>query len=253
MARLADILDGENSKAIPIIVILAIVFHILVLIIVPYFLSLQWKPKILSRPPTFELVQLQPQPPARRQPTPPAPKPVAETPQPTPVEPQPPAVVPPKPNIEKKIEPKKEDPKKPIEQPKSQPQTQPVEAPKPKVVEEDISDLEDLFADTPAPAISNVSVQISEPFPYQWYLDQLQARIKNRWKPAANEKGEVVVQFTITRNGSLEGLKLVSSSGRAILDRQALQAVEMSAPFASLPQGFQGQSLGVVLTLKPQR
>jgi len=248
MAKFVDILDGDNEKIIPIIVILAIVFHILVLVIVPYILMMQWKPKILSRPPTFELVQLQtPQPPARKQP---APQPVVETP-PTPAEPPKVEVpTPPKPSDEKKIEPKKEE-TKPAEQPKQQQQqTQPAQPTKPQV-EEDLSDLENLFAD--APAASNVSLQISEPFEYQWYLDQLQAKIKNRWKPGANEKGEVVVQFTITRNGSLEGLKMVSSSGRAVLDRQAMQAVEMSAPFASLPAGFPGQSLGVVLTLKPQR
>lgn len=245
MARLVALLDGENSKAIPIFAVLAIVFHILVIIIVPYILSMQWKPKILSRPPTFELVKIQtPQPPARTQPAPP--QPVVETPaEPIkPVEPQKVAQTPPKPSVEKKVEPKKEETPKPVEQTQTQPK---------QVVEEDISDLEDMFAEAPsAPASQSVSLQISEPFPYQWYLDQLQAKIKNRWKPAANEKDEVVVQFTITRNGSMEGLKMVRSSGRAVLDRQAMQAVEMSAPFASLPSGFSSQSLEIILTLKPQ-
>ena len=258
-------MDGENSAALPIVGVLAVIFHILFILVVPFFLSLHWKPRIITRPPTFELIQIQtPQPAARAKPTPP--KPVVETPPepprpvepPTPTPPTPPTPTPPQPvRPEPRPEPQRpaEQPRpqpQPQQQPRQQPQQQAQPRPQPQVVEEDISALEELFA-TPAPAASAISLTISEPFPFQWYLDQLQERIRRRWNPGPNERGEVIVQFTITRNGSMEGLRLVTSSGRAVLDRQAMQAVEMAAPFAALPAGFGGQSLTVHLTLRPHR
>jgi protein TonB len=243
MSAIIRFLDSEdNPKAVPLILAFSIAFHIAVFIVVPFVVALHWKPRILSRPPTFELVQIQPpqQPKPRTRPT--APAQTVETPTPVIKEP----IIEPKPVVkEPKIEPKKQETSKPQEVSK------PVPVAPSKPVEEDISDLESLFAEPVSS--SSVSIQISEPFEYQWYLDQLQSKIKNRWKPAANEKGEVVVQFAISRNGSMSGLKLVNSSGRSILDRQAMQAVEMSAPFAQLPSGFSGQSLTVNLTLKPSR
>lgn len=239
MSAIVNFLDSEeNPKAVPVILAVSVAFHVVVFVVVPFLVALNWKPRILSRPPTFEIVQIQtPQPPkpqAKQRVSPPVqtPKPVV----PEPVETPPP---------EPKIQPKTQEAVKP----KETPQTKPAQQQKP--VEEDISDLENLFAEPVAS--STVSVQIAEPFEYQWYLDQLVSKIKSRWKPGANEKGEVGVQFVISRNGSMSDLKLVSSSGRSILDRQAMQAVEMSAPFAQLPSGFGGQFLTVNLTLKPAR
>jgi TonB family protein len=244
MSAIVNFLDSEeNPKAVPLILAFSVAFHVIVFIVVPFIVALNWKPRILSRPPTFEIVQIQaPQPPKPRAKQKVAP--AVETPKPVVPEPQ---IVPKsEPKPEPKPEPKKQETIKPKEtsQTKSTQQQKPAE-------EEDISDLESLFAE-PVTS-SSVSVQISEPFEYQWYLDQLQSKIKSRWKPGANEKGEVLVQFVISRNGSMSGLKLVSSSGRTILDRQAMQAVEMSAPFAQLPSGFAGQSLTVNLTLKPAK
>ena len=247
MSAIVNFLDSEeNPKAVPFILAFSVAFHIIVFIVVPFIVALNWKPRILSRPPTFEIVQIQtPQPPKPRAKQKVAP--AVETPKPVVPEPvvQEPQIVP---KSEPKLEPKKQETIKPKETSQTKSTTQQQQKP---VEEEDISDLESLFAE-PVTS-SSVSVQISEPFEYQWYLDQLQSKIKNRWKPGANEKGEVVVQFVISRNGSMSGLKLLSSSGRTILDRQAMQAVEMSAPFAQLPSGFAGQSLTVNLTLKPAK
>jgi len=245
MSAIVNFLDSEeNPKAVPLVLAISVAFHVVVFVVVPFIVALNWKPRILSRPPTFEIVQIQtPQPPKPRAKQKVAPA-AAETPKPVAPEPivQEPQIVP-------KSEPKHEPTKQETIKPKETSQTKPTQ--QQKAVEEDISDLESLFAE-PVTS-SSVSVQISEPFEYQWYLDQLQSKIKSRWKPGANEKGEVVVQFVISRNGSMSDLKLVSSSGRAILDRQAMQAVEMSAPFAQLPSGFSGQSLTVNLTLKPAK
>ena len=261
MSAFVRFLDGENNpKALPVIFIFSVAAHIILFVIIPIIFSLTWKPRILSRPPTFELVKIQvPQPQRQRSRPIEQPRPV-ETPPPAPVEaPVKPVEAPkpteaPKPVVqEPKIEPKKQETPT---RPREVAQTKPVETSKP--VEEDVSELESMFADNApatatAAAVSSVSALTAEPFEYQWYLDQLQSRIRSRWKPAANETGEVVVQFVISRNGSMSDLKLTKPSGRTILDRQAQQAVQMSAPFAPLPSGFSGQSLTVNLTLKPSR
>ena len=243
--RIFDFFDGEeNPKAVSVIIILSVIFHVLVLIVAPLVSSFLWKPKILTRPPTFELVRIQ-------LPQPPAPQRAAPTPPPVPTPPEPPRPTPPP--VEQPRPAEQPRPTPPEPKPQPQPRPQPPAPPKPQpVVEDDISSLEDLFADVSASsAAQNISLTVAEPFPFQWYLDQLQARIRQRWRPGPNERGEVVVQFTIGRNGSLNNLTMINSSGRPIMDRQAMQAVQMAAPFAPLPAGFGGQSLTVVLTLRP--
>ena len=237
MARIVDIFDGENPNAVPCVTAFSVLFHILILIVIPFLLSMHWKPKIMSRPPTFQLVQpnIPQQQPAPSQ-TPP--KPVeAPKPEPKPVETPKPE---PKPITETKSEPKPEPKPKPKSEPK-------------QVVEDDISDFLSSVAE-PSQTQSNVtasevSIAFSEPFPYDGYIQRLLARIRRRWNPS--DKGEAVVQFTIMRNGSVEGqIKIVKSSGRGGLDRAAQTAVGLAAPFEMLPVDFPGQSLTVDLTLK---
>jgi len=255
--KIFQFFDGENPKAIFVITAVSVFFHLLVLVVAPFVLSILWKPKILSRPPTFELVTIQmPQPPAPAraapaQPAPPTPpRPADPTPAPIMTPPQPP-IPPPPPTPAPAERPQTAPPPPPAPAPRPTPPPTPRPAPK---AEDDISAFEDLFADASTPSVStvqNISLTVAEPFPFQWYLDQLQARIRQRWRPGPNERGEVVVQFTIGRNGSLSGLTMVTSSGRPVMDRQAMQAVQMAAPFAALPSAFGGSSLTVVLTLRP--
>ncbi|WP_420407547.1 TonB family protein [Hoeflea sp.] len=48
-------------------------------------------------------------------------------------------------------------------------------------------------------------------------------------------KGTVVVAFTISRNGSVGGVRIARSSGSAVLDRAASEAVRRAAPFRPIP------------------
>ena len=48
-------------------------------------------------------------------------------------------------------------------------------------------------------------------------------------------KGEVKVGFTVRADGTIEGLQVVTSSGRSLLDQQALRAVQAAAPFPAPP------------------
>jgi len=63
--------------------------------------------------------------------------------------------------------------------------------------------------------------------------------------------GQVKVEFTVRADGSIDDLRIVASSGRALLDQQALRAVQAAAPFPapptaaaiSLPVAFTVESL----------
>jgi TonB family protein len=202
---------------------------------------MHWKPKIMSRPPTFQLVE--------RPPMPQPPSPVQAPPKPVETPKSEPKIEP------KPVEPPKPEPK-PVEQPKPEPKPEPKPQPKPEpkpVVEDDISDFLSSVAE-PSKTLSSVtasevSIAFSEPFPYDGYIQRLLARIRRRWSPT--DKGEVIVQFTIIRSGSVEGqIRVVKNSGRGALDRMATQAVGLAAPFEQLPVDFPGQSLTIDLTLK---
>jgi len=80
------------------------------------------------------------------------------------------------------------------------------------------------------------------------YITRLLARVKQNWiavwPPAAQmgEKGVVVLQFHIMRNGDLPGSEpfLVRTSGEGSLDRGAFGAITASNPFEALPPAFSG-------------
>jgi TonB family protein len=58
-------------------------------------------------------------------------------------------------------------------------------------------------------------------------------------------KGKVTIEFAILKNGSVAGMKLVSTSGDTALDRGAWSGIAESSPFPALPSEFDGQYLAV--------
>ena len=50
-------------------------------------------------------------------------------------------------------------------------------------------------------------------------------------------KGEVRVAFTVLSNGSVSGIRIVSSSGSPILDKAAVETVQRATPFPKIPEG----------------
>lgn len=70
------------------------------------------------------------------------------------------------------------------------------------------------------------------------YMADLQRRIKRAWfPPRAGASKKVKVLFKIHTHGELSNLRIVGSSGDAITNTAALQAVQNSAPFHPLPDG----------------
>jgi TonB family protein len=86
---------------------------------------------------------------------------------------------------------------------------------------------------------------IDSDFPFVWYLQQTQSRITGNWNRISSAQGRVQIYFRIKRDGSLEGIRIESPSGNATLDQSALLAVKRSDPLPRLPDGFEGQTLGV--------
>jgi len=74
--------------------------------------------------------------------------------------------------------------------------------------------------------------------------------VRRSWHAAIRQKGiapptgrKIVAEFTILKDGAIDGLKLVEGSDDPETDQAALDAITNSAPFDALPAEFKGQSL----------
>ncbi len=69
--------------------------------------------------------------------------------------------------------------------------------------------------------------------------------ISNESASAHHKKGQVVIDFAILKDGSLPGMRIVSTSLDRKLDHAAWFAIVTSSPFPALPEQFTGQSLAL--------
>jgi TonB family protein len=82
-------------------------------------------------------------------------------------------------------------------------------------------------------------------------MTKLRADVQGHWEPLIpksarspiKKSGQVTVQFSLMKDGSVRGMELVESSGDVDLDRAALGAIATSSPFAALPAFYTGDSL----------
>jgi protein TonB len=78
------------------------------------------------------------------------------------------------------------------------------------------------------------------------YFAEIRRRVKRNWQPSApSDNRHTVLAFSIQRNGQITGLRVVQSSGSPKSDRDSLEAIEKSAPFAALPENFPNEQLNV--------
>jgi protein TonB len=71
---------------------------------------------------------------------------------------------------------------------------------------------------------------------YAFIRTQVMARLI--YPPLARRQGwtgRVGTEFTIRADGQVEDLRIIDSSGRSLLDRQALRAIQAAAPFPAPP------------------
>jgi TonB family protein len=88
------------------------------------------------------------------------------------------------------------------------------------------------------------------------YLQRVLHDVRKNWYEIIPEsamapllkKGEVSIEFAITKDGKVTGMRNVSGSGDVALDRAAWGGITASNPFPPLPPEFGGQYLGLRFT-----
>jgi len=76
------------------------------------------------------------------------------------------------------------------------------------------------------------------------YFLRLKKRVEKNWNLPEGvrfSEGTTILSVLINRDGSLSSSKMVSSSGQALFDYEALQAVKTSAPFEPPPPELIGK------------
>jgi TonB family protein len=82
------------------------------------------------------------------------------------------------------------------------------------------------------------------------YLQRILRDVRVNWYNAIPESaqmkhGNLIIEFAITKDGKVAGMKLVATSGDIPLDRAAWAGITASDPFPPLPSEFGGQFLAL--------
>jgi TonB family protein len=82
------------------------------------------------------------------------------------------------------------------------------------------------------------------------YLQRILQDVKDNWyrlipESAEMKKGKLAIEFAITKDGKVAGMKLIVSSGDVSLDRPAWGSITASDPFPPLPSEFNGPYLAL--------
>jgi TonB family protein len=85
------------------------------------------------------------------------------------------------------------------------------------------------------------------------YLLLMVERIRANWNARAGTVGEVIVTFTIDRDGRISGVSQETSSGNAVLDLNAMRAVVATRQLLPLPAAFPNPTLTVHLNFQYNR
>ncbi len=80
-------------------------------------------------------------------------------------------------------------------------------------------------------------------FRYLSYFAKLKSQIESVWhypqeSRYRGEEGQLFLVFTIKRNGDLENIELLNSSGYARLDDEAIRAIRSASPYSPFPEGW---------------
>jgi TonB family protein len=85
------------------------------------------------------------------------------------------------------------------------------------------------------------------------YLMLMVEKIRSNWNARAGSVGEVMVTFTIDRDGRIGGVAQETSSGNAVLDLNAMRALVATRQLLPLPSAFPNPSLTVHLNFQYTR
>lgn len=95
---------------------------------------------------------------------------------------------------------------------------------------------------------------------YGWYVEALQRRIGEQWQrelpqidPGIRTAPRTVVFFEILRDGRLQGIRVLQSSGNSSVDLSAVRAVTNSNPVAPLPSDLGRSSVSTEVWFQLKR
>jgi TonB family protein len=85
-------------------------------------------------------------------------------------------------------------------------------------------------------------------FPFNYYLENMIGRISSNWLKTQVSSGLsdelfTVVKFKIYRDGKISVVEIEESCGIRALNMAAVRAIQSSAPFAPLPDGYEEEAL----------
>jgi protein TonB len=190
----------------------------------------QSKPEQLSEITTVPEAVVQPKPEKQLEPE----TKITKSPEPAPT--PPPVKVKPKPNPAPRLarsepEPKPETPSKPTSLPKPSPKPRPMESTQP------------IKPPTMASAEfgnSALDVEMLAQQEHHYRLEIIKRIENNKFFPKRARKmrqtGDVVIEFTLMRDGSLSDAKVLESTAPPILEKAALKAIRVSALFPPFPE-----------------
>lgn len=88
-------------------------------------------------------------------------------------------------------------------------------------------------------------------FTYGYYIDQMLAQIRANWvRPPLGGGIETMIHFRVSRDGRIDDLRIVTSSGYSSFDLAGLRAVQSASPLPPLPSSYRRGELGVNLVIR---
>lgn len=102
------------------------------------------------------------------------------------------------------------------------------------------------------PGSGGIGVGKGSPFGdrYGYYVDILRQKVAQHWRtgdvdPRIRMAPPAVVTFTIRRDGSTAGVRIIQTSGNLALDLSAQRAIADASPFPPLPLGYSGSDVSI--------
>jgi TonB family protein len=97
---------------------------------------------------------------------------------------------------------------------------------------------------------SSIGGMQGKPFPDPLYLQRIQERITQNWNPpegviGRNKQLNLLVFFTINRQGKISNIMIEEPSGSTVLDQSAIRAVQLSDPLLPIPPLIKDEILKV--------
>jgi TonB family protein len=100
---------------------------------------------------------------------------------------------------------------------------------------------------SPGPLLGEPKVTAQSDFPFTWYLQVVERRVRENWKPLAGGGNRPLIVFEIDPRGRVTRIMTERSSGNAAFDRSAEGAIRAATPFPPLPPEFKEPLLRVHL------